>query len=63
MKLILPNFHVSLSLSTKKISQLFSKSQKADPEPIIETANTNYEFLFVCKSNYVGRYKRRENIF
>ena len=58
MRQILPNFNISLSLKTIKISQLFSKSVKSDPEPLIDTANTNYEFLCVCKSNYIGRCKR-----
>ena len=41
MKLFLPDFNVSLCLQTIKLSKLFSQSAKADPEPIIETANTN----------------------
>ena len=58
MKRILPNFHVSLALSTVKISKLFSKSAKAPPGSMIETANTNYNFVCVCKSNYIGRCHR-----
>ena len=58
MKILLPEFHVSLALKTIKISQLFSKSAKAPPETLFETANTNYEFLCDCKSNYIGRCKR-----
>ena len=58
MKHTLPNFHVSLALSTVKISKLFSKSAKAPPGSIIETANTNYNFVCVCKSNYIGRCHR-----
>ena len=53
MKQILPDFHVSLSLTTVKISQHFSKSHKDDPEPITETANTNSELLCACKSSYI----------
>ena len=58
MKLLLPNFHVSLALKTVKISQLFSKSAKGPEESKIETAITNYHFICPCKSDYVGRCKR-----
>ena len=58
MKLFLPDFHVSLCLQTFKLAKLFSTSAKADPESIIETANTNYEFVCVCNYNYIGRCKR-----
>ena len=47
-----------MALSTVKISKLFSKSSKAPPGSIIETANTNYNFVCVCKSNYIGRCHR-----
>ena len=58
MKFILPTFHVSLALKTCKITQLFSTSAKAPPESVIETANTNYQFVCVCKSDYIGHCKR-----
>ena len=58
MKVLLPNFHVSLALQTVKISKLFSKSAKAPPDTLIKTANTNYHFICPCESDYIGRCKR-----
>ena len=51
MKNILPNFHVSFALRTVKITKLFSRSAKAPPDSVIDTAKTNYHFVCSCECN------------
>ena len=42
------------SLRTVKISQLFSRSAKADYLSLYETSESIYHFICDCKEDYIG---------
>ena len=54
MKNSIPEFKVNIALRTVKISQLFSRSAKADNLSIYDTPECIYHFVCDCKEDYIG---------
>ena len=52
MKNVLPNYNVNIALKTVKISQLFSRSAKANNLPFYDTPECIYHFECDCKAGY-----------
>ena len=54
MKNVLPNYNVNIALITVRISQLFSRSAKANNLPFYDTPECIYHFECDCKADYIG---------
>ena len=54
MKNVLPNFNVNVALKTVKVSQLFSRSAKAQNLCVFDTPECIYQFICDCKVDYIG---------
>ena len=54
MKNSIPDYNINIALRTVKISQLFSRSAKADYLPLYETPESINHFICDCKEDYIG---------
>ena len=54
MKNSIPDYNINIVLRTVEISQLFSRSVKADYLPLNETSESIYHFICDCKEDYIG---------
>ena len=54
MKNSIPGFNFNIALKTEKISQLFSRSAKAENLSIYDSPESIYHFVCDCQEDYIG---------